>query len=136
MGTIEIVLIKYFMQFFRMITNELAAPSSLVAFVAAKSTLISLVSGSTERGKDDGTEEGKEEKRKSSRNFPLHLAGKIFPPLIPSPSLSPSRSQREGRLCPNSLHFRFSSLLVPILHCRPGADSEGERASGMGSALT
>ena len=62
MGTIEIVLIKYFMQFFRMVTNELAPPSSPVAVVAAaKSTLISLVSGSTERGRD-----GTEERRKSA----------------------------------------------------------------------
>ena len=61
MGTIAIVLIKNFMQFFRMVTNELAPPSSPVAVVAAKSTLISLVSGSTERGRD-----GTEERRKSA----------------------------------------------------------------------
>ena len=93
MGTIEIVLIKYFMQFFRMVTNELAPPSSPVAVVAAKSTLISLVSGSTERERRDGG--GKGGKAQSSRNFPLHLAGKIFPPLIPSPLLPRGRSGRE-----------------------------------------
>ena len=92
MGTIEIVLIKYFMQFFRMVTNELAPPSSPVAVVAAKSTLISLVSGSTERGRDDATGRRRGGKAQIFSQFSTAFSGKN---ISPTHSRSHVRSGRE-----------------------------------------
>ena len=64
------------MQFFRMVTNELAPLPSPVAVVAAKSTLISLVSGSTERGRAGRDRGGKGGKAQIFSQFSTAFSGK------------------------------------------------------------
>ena len=130
MGTIEIVLIKYFMQFFRMVTNELAPPSSPVAVVAAKSTLISLVSGSTERERRDGG--GKGGKAQIFSQFSTAFSGKNISTTHPLPS-SPSRSQREGDSV--LIHSISDSPPFSCRYCIADP-AQTQRASSMGSALT